>query len=115
MPSSNEHGWLRRSRQIWKLRAMWTLGGFGIVIGSFALWSQFGIHTFNIQATLIAFCSCLGAYAMGALVRCRVCGERVVATLYQHGPRSRFANGLRMLDECAVCGDPGDGSNPKLW
>src|SRR3954471_6992634 len=115
MPSGNEHGWFRRSKQIWKIRVMWVLGGFAIAIGSFGLWLQVGAHTFSIHIVLIAFCSGVGAYVIGALVRCCVCGERVVATLYQHRSRSWFATDLRMLDECPVCGDPGDGSNPKHW
>src|SRR4051812_18781384 len=103
-----EHGWFRRSKQIWKIRAMWALGGFGVVIGSFGLWLQFDAYTVNIHIIALSVCSGLGAYVIGALVRCRVCGERVVATVYQHRPRSQFANELRMIDECPVCGDPGD-------
>ena len=115
MKPSNEHGWLTRSKQTWKIQVMWTLGGFAIAIGSVGLWTQCGTQTINIRAAVISLCSGLGAYTIGALVRCRVCGERVVATLYQHRPRSQFINELRMLNECPVCNDPGDGSNPKHW
>jgi hypothetical protein len=83
---------------------MWMLGGFAIVGGCFGPWLQFGAHTFNIHIVMISLCSGLGAYVIGAFVRWRVCGERVVATCYQHRPRSRFEKELQMLDECPVCG-----------
>ena len=112
---SDSHRWFKRSRQVWRIRLMWTLGALVVVVGTFGFWTQWRTHTFNSPAALIVLGSGIGAFTIGALVRCRVCGERVVATLYQHRPRSQFIHVLELLNECPVCADPGDGSNPKRW
>ncbi len=115
MPLQHENTWFERSGQMWKLRTMWMLAGVTLLVALFGFSTQWRTHTINIRAMLIALCSGVGTYMVGACVRCRVCGERVVATLYQHESRTRFLTGLRTLEKCPVCGDPGDGSNPKRW
>jgi hypothetical protein len=59
MRLGNEHGWFKRSRQLWKLRVMWTLAEVTIPIVIFVLWTQWRTQTINIHANLIVLVAAL--------------------------------------------------------
>jgi DNA-directed RNA polymerase subunit RPC12/RpoP len=62
-------------------------------------------------AAALAVLGALSVLACAALIRCRVCGERVFLTLLlEHEQRE-----VTDIAACPVCGDPGDGSNPSGW
>jgi len=94
---------------------MWAFAALDVLAWIFGLLMQWRTQMFHIEVAMIVLGSFLAGLVLGTSVRCRVCGERVVATLFHHRPRSQFIDELRLLNECPVCGDPGDGSNPKSW
>jgi len=115
MQLNYSHSWFKRSRQMWKIRLMWMFAALDVLAWIVGLFMQWRTQTFHLEVAMIVLGSFLGGLTLGTSVRCRICGERVVATLFQHRRRSQFVDELRMLNECPVCGDPGDGSNPKRW
>ncbi len=47
--------------------------------------------------------------------RCRVCGERPLVSMGLEGLKKGKWSAPSAITECPVCGDPGDGSNPRGW
>jgi len=111
---TDSYDWFKRSGQLWKVRLIWAFLAVVLIAGILRFSTEWQTAP-HYTALAVVFGGALGAFSASALVRCSVCGDRVVATLFMERPRSRIFNRMSLLKECPVCGDPGDGSNPKHW
>lgn len=111
---NTSRNWFRTSGQAWKVWLMWCFAATIVGAAVVDFWLSSG-ELGDWRTIGLGIASGVAAFVMGALVRCRICGERVVAALFLERPRSRFLDELLHLEECPLCGDPGDGSNPNHW
>lgn len=111
--------WLRRSRQMWKVNM-----AFVVVVASASLvaWLILGCRPQGpllgghyLRPVDVAVAGLAGFFGLMWRVRCPVCGTRVAVDLLTSAAVPDLGKGLFSAMACPICGDPGDGSNPKHW
>lgn len=104
MPTSRR-SWLERSRQAWKL----TLADVGLFSSLVLIVG--GIALRHPATTLAGVAIGIPGFALPFLIRCRVCGLRMMMSEEARTlPRGYRAEMLRSMEVCPVCRDDGHGS-----